>query len=120
MDGGANTGYRELLQVIADPNRWRILALLSDGPQTVGELVARLDVAQPSVSHHLARLRASGLVQSAAEGRTRRYGWAEVTRGSVEGEVQESLRRWIAGGGTQVAAPVRAPAASRPIEVHLL
>jgi len=120
MDGSANTGYRELLQVVADPSRWRILALLSAGPRTVGELVARLDVAQPSVSHHLARLRESGLVQSAAEGRSRRYGWAEVKPGSVEADVQESLWRWLAGERPAVAAAKRMNPVDRPIEIHLL
>lgn len=120
MDGGANTGYRELLQVVADPSRWRILVLLSSGPLTVGELVERLDVAQPSVSHHLARLRESGLVQSAAQGRTRRYAWAEVAGGGMKAEVQESLRRWIAGDGDPRQGPAPAIAVHRPIEVHLL
>jgi DNA-binding transcriptional ArsR family regulator len=120
MDGGANTGYRELLQVVADPSRWRILALLSAGPRTVGELVERLDVAQPSVSHHLARLRESGLVHSVAEGRSRRYGWAEVIGGSVQAEVQESLRRWLAGEGREAVASQRINPVDRPIEVHLL
>jgi DNA-binding transcriptional ArsR family regulator len=120
MDGGANTGYRQLLQVAADPNRWRILALISSRPLTVGELVTRLDVAQPSVSHHLARLREIGLVESVAEGRSRRYGWATALPGSVQAEVHNSLRRWMAGPLAENETGSRKSMAPGPIEVHLL
>ena len=58
---------------LADSSRLAILAALLEGEATVSELAARLGLAQPRVSTHLARLRASGLVTPAAVGRHRTY-----------------------------------------------
>lgn len=119
MDGSANIANRELLQVASDPNRWRILVLLSEAPRTVGELVQHLDVAQPSVSHHLGRLRKAGLVEVVRQGRSRRYAWPDPETGSAGADVLACLRRWVAAGSA--AAVRRHPRVSpRSIEVHLL
>jgi DNA-binding transcriptional ArsR family regulator len=59
---------------LADPARLALLAALLQGEATVSELAARLDLAQPRVSTHLARLRAAGLVTPVALGRHRAYG----------------------------------------------
>lgn len=57
-------------RVLADPTRVRILeALEADGELSVGDLVDRLDVAQPSVSNHLACLRWCGFVATRREHR---------------------------------------------------
>ncbi len=56
---------------LGDPIRVRILELLrSEGERSVGELAARLGVAQPKVSNHLACLRWSGFVDARREHRT--------------------------------------------------
>ncbi|MGH2922972.1 MAG: ArsR/SmtB family transcription factor [Solirubrobacterales bacterium] len=58
-------------RVLADPTRVRILdALDADGELSVGELVELLDVAQPSISNHLACLRWCGFVTARREHRT--------------------------------------------------
>jgi DNA-binding transcriptional ArsR family regulator len=48
--------------VLAEPTRRRILDELRAEELSVGELVDRLDLAQPAVSKHLKVLRDSGLV----------------------------------------------------------
>jgi DNA-binding transcriptional ArsR family regulator len=58
---------------LADPARLAILAALSDGEATVSELAARLGLAQPRVSTHLARLRVAGLVTPIVMGRHHAY-----------------------------------------------
>jgi ArsR family transcriptional regulator, cadmium/lead-responsive transcriptional repressor len=56
---------------LGDPLRLRILELLRDeGELSVGELVARLGLAQPKVSNHLACLRWCGFVEARREQRT--------------------------------------------------
>jgi DNA-binding transcriptional ArsR family regulator len=120
MESPANTGYREPLHVASHPRRWRILELLLDSPRTVGELVHELDVAQPGVSHHLARLREAGLVQVVADGRHRCYGWAEAAPVSVARQLLDTLRSWIAGGIASGAECGSRMAPRIPIEVHLL
>ena len=51
-------------EVIAEPNRRRILELLGEGERPVGELVGQLKVSQPAVSKHLRILRQAGLVDT--------------------------------------------------------
>jgi DNA-binding transcriptional ArsR family regulator len=64
---------------LGDPTRLRILELLREHDElTVGELVDRLDVAQPKVSNHLACLRWCGFVESRREHRTVRYRIADA------------------------------------------
>ena len=51
-----------VLEIVAEPNRRRILALLLEGERSVGQLVDTLPLSQPSVSKHLRVLRGAGLV----------------------------------------------------------
>jgi DNA-binding transcriptional ArsR family regulator len=58
-------------RVFADPSRLRILeALEAEGELSVGELVGRLGLPQPSISNHLACLRWCGFVTTRREHRT--------------------------------------------------
>jgi ArsR family transcriptional regulator len=60
-----------VFQALADPHRVRILNLLvrAEGePFSVGELVAALELRQPSVSYHLGLLTAAGLVERQRRG----------------------------------------------------
>jgi len=61
------------LRILADPLRLRLIRLLSDGPQTVGQLAEALDRHVVKVSHHLGVLRRAGLVSPEREGRFIRY-----------------------------------------------
>jgi ArsR family transcriptional regulator len=51
-----------ILYVLADQTRLRILKLLRQGEQNVTKIVEALKLSQPTVSHHLKRLEAAGLV----------------------------------------------------------
>ena len=53
-----------LLKALGEPNRWRIVELLSCEELCVCHLAEDLDLAQPLVSHHLKVLRDAGLVES--------------------------------------------------------
>lgn len=59
--------------VIAQPNRRRILDILLEGDRPVGDLVEALDVTQPTVSKHLKVLREAGLVEVRVVGPQRVY-----------------------------------------------
>ena len=61
------------LKVVADPTRLRLLSLLASHPggeACVCDLVAPLDLSQPTVSHHLKVLHEAGLLE-----RERRGAW---------------------------------------------
>jgi DNA-binding transcriptional ArsR family regulator len=60
-------------EVLAEPNRRRILDLLRERERPVGELVAALSVSQPTVSKHLRVLRETGLVESRVAASRRLY-----------------------------------------------
>jgi DNA-binding transcriptional ArsR family regulator len=63
----------ELFEVVAEPNRRRILDLLLAREQPVGDLVRELSVSQPAVSKHLRVLRDAGLVDVRTDGQRRLY-----------------------------------------------
>lgn len=60
-------------EVLAEPNRRRILDLLREEERTVGELVAGTALSQPAVSKHLRVLREAGLVSARVDAQRRRY-----------------------------------------------
>lgn len=62
-----------MFEVVAEPNRLRIVELLRDGEQPVGALVDALDVSQPAVSKHLRVLREAGLVEMRVDANRRLY-----------------------------------------------
>jgi DNA-binding transcriptional ArsR family regulator len=78
----------DVLEVLAEPNRRRILDLLRDGERPVGDLVGALDIAQPTVSKHLRVLRDAGLVEARADAQLRLY--------RVRPEPLRELDEWLA------------------------
>jgi DNA-binding transcriptional ArsR family regulator len=60
-------------EVLAEPNRRRILDLLRDGERPVTTLVHHLAVSQPAVSKHLRVLREAGLVSMRVDAQRRLY-----------------------------------------------
>lgn len=59
-----------LLRVLADPTRLQMLAMLAEAtePICVCDFTAAFELGQPTVSHHLGKLRDAGLVTSAKHG----------------------------------------------------
>ena len=94
---------RDLAQVfklLSDETRLRILFYLAQNNELhVTDLCNRLGQSQPAVSHHLALLRVSGLIESRREGkhnfysvRTDHFGDLLVSLFSAAGEVPRKLR----------------------------
>jgi len=61
------------LRTLSHPDRLRIVEALEEGPLDVSELTDRLRRPQATVSQHLMRLRAHGLVAAERAGRIARY-----------------------------------------------
>jgi hypothetical protein len=55
-------------KAMANESRLRIVGLLAERERSVQELAALLELKEPTVSHHLAALKALGLVSARAEG----------------------------------------------------
>ena len=75
-------------EVLAEPNRRRILDLLREGERPVGELVQAMAVSQPAVSKHLGVLRDAGLVEARVDAQRRLY--------RVRGEPLRQIDEWLA------------------------
>lgn len=61
------------LHVIAEPNRLKILCLLSSGPKCVCEIEKEVKLKQNLISHHLKVLRDNGLVKAKKQGLWKHY-----------------------------------------------
>jgi ArsR family transcriptional regulator, zinc-responsive transcriptional repressor len=73
----------ELLKVLAAPARLAIVAELAEQPRFVHELVERLEMSQPLVSHHLRILRGARLVGVERRGREAVYSLADQHVGHI-------------------------------------
>jgi DNA-binding transcriptional ArsR family regulator len=87
----------EALRAIAEPNRRRILTLVSSNELSAGEIAARFEITRPAVSQHLSVLREAGLVSERREGTRRLYrlrpeGFADL-RSFLEAFWDEGLER---------------------------
>ena len=79
----------EGFKALADPTRRRILELLKSGDLTAGELAKIFDVSKPTLSHHLATLKAAGLVTDERHGQNIVY--------SLNTTVMQDLIGWFLG-----------------------
>ena len=79
----------EGFKALADPTRRRILELLKEGDLTAGELAKNSGVSKPTLSHHLATLKAAGLVTDERHGQNIVY--------SLNTTVMQDLIGWFLG-----------------------
>ena len=63
----------DVFQVLAEPRRRELLALLADEERTAGDIAARFDVTRQAISQHLRILLAAGLIRERREGPRRWY-----------------------------------------------
>jgi DNA-binding transcriptional ArsR family regulator len=98
----------DVFQVLAEPRRRELLALVADRELKAGEVADRFDVTRQGVSHHLQVLLAAGLVRERREGARRWYrarpeGLDDV-RAYVDAMWPPALRRLKAAAETEHAA----------------
>lgn len=77
----------DVFAVLAEPHRRQILDSLRGGPASVGQLVAKLAVSQPTVSKHLRVLRQAGFVRCRTAAQQRIY--------SIEQAPLRELESWL-------------------------
>lgn len=100
------------LAVLAEPNRRKVVDLLSQRPRPAGELARELGLTPPAMSRHLRALREGGLVEEshpAFDARVRVYAlrpepmvhllrWLEETERLWSGQLTAFKRHVEAGG----------------------
>lgn len=84
----------EAFEVLAEPNRRRILDLLGVAERPVSDLVGELGVSQPAVSKHLRVLREAGLVEVRPEGQRRLYRVRPEALRAIDEWLQPYRRLW--------------------------
>jgi DNA-binding transcriptional ArsR family regulator len=95
----------DVLEVIAEPTRRRILDAVREGERSVNDLVQRVGMHQPGVSRHLKVLRDAGLVEVRRDAQRRMYrlraeplmeldAWLEPYRAEWAGRL-DSLERHL-------------------------
>jgi DNA-binding transcriptional ArsR family regulator len=78
----------DVFNAIAEPRRREILGLLNDGREwAVGDVVARVKIAQPAVSKHLGVLRKVGVVTVVKRGQHRMY--------RLEADKLKTVHDWV-------------------------
>jgi ubiquinone/menaquinone biosynthesis C-methylase UbiE/DNA-binding transcriptional ArsR family regulator len=85
--------YTALLKVLADPTRLRLLTLLQLEELSVAELAVCLQLAQPRISTHLAKLKEVKLVQDRRAGVSSFYRVANNTEQTVIAIWQDAAKR---------------------------
>lgn len=60
-------------KTLGDENRLKLLSLLNNQERNVGEIAGLLELSEPTVSHHLSKLREMGLVNLRQAGNQRFY-----------------------------------------------
>ena len=83
-------------KTLADASRLKILGILASGEYSVSELAAILNLRDPTVSHHLARLSELGLVEMRPEGNNRLY--------SLNQDALEAMSKEIFASPEQISA----------------
>jgi ArsR family transcriptional regulator len=87
------TSTINLLRLLADPTRLRLLLLLEQAELSVAELQDILGMGQSRISSHLAQLRRAGVVENRRAGKNVYYGATEIgARNGARARVQEMLR----------------------------
>ncbi|HEY8091243.1 MAG TPA: metalloregulator ArsR/SmtB family transcription factor [Polyangiaceae bacterium] len=107
------TNAANVLQLIGEPTRVRLLALLAAHELTVAEIVAVTQLAQSSVSTHLGKLREAGIVRDRKAGPSTFYalndgampGPARKVWDLVRAEVRDAL---LEGDGERAARVLKA------------
>lgn len=65
--------YVQMLKALAEPNRLKIVDLLSCGSLCACDLLQYFDFSQPTLSHHMKVLQSAGIVITRKEGKWHHY-----------------------------------------------
>ena len=85
-----------MFEVLAEPQRRRILDLLRERERSVGDLVEALALSQPGVSKHLRALTEAGLVEVRQDAQRRWYRLRPAPLAEIDAWLAPYRRFWAA------------------------
>ena len=86
------------LAALADPQRRRVIDILSKGPRAAGDLARTLEIAAPTMSRHLKTLKEGGLVREshpAFDARVRIYALESAPMTELADWLRETEALWV-------------------------
>lgn len=99
--------HSDVFSVIADPTRRRIARILAEQTHTVGAVVEKLGMSQPTISKHLKVLRDADVVSVTVEGQRRLYSLNPDVFATVTEWINETVQ--IARQSSEAHVPVALP-----------
>ena len=76
-----------VFRAIADPTRRSIMAMLTKGEQSLGDIASNYDMTRPAVTKHLKILEEGGLIRVRAQGRERLH--------TLQPEALRTVSDWV-------------------------
>ena len=105
----------EGIELLADPTRRRIVALIADRLCHPADIAAALDLSRPAISRQLRLLTAAGLL---------RWRWSRLDLRSreyfIDPAMQPAVIAWLAGVDLRNVRPICRPDWSPPMRVRRL
>jgi hypothetical protein len=114
MSEARETEPLAFFRALADRSRLRIVGMLAAREYSVQELARALDLRAPTVSHHLAVLKAAGLATVRSDGTTR---WYRLQENELHRRSREVLSR---AALERIATDQTADAGEREVLAHYL
>lgn len=111
METRQQASVLDILKALADESRLALLRMVNEEEQAVGDLAQKINLGEPTVSHHLSKLREVGLVSLRMAGNQRFYRVnetglarfkrlvAEIEQMPPEPEPSDTDGSWIAALG---------------------
>ena len=100
----------DLLELVAEPNRRKIMRLVWNEERSAGSIAAQFDVTFGAVSQHLHVLRDAGLLEVRREGRSRFYRANKQSLGplakALEAMWSDALDRLKSAAESEAASPL--------------
>ena len=81
--------WAEVFSSLASEPRLHIVELLSEGPVQCQEILGQLELSQPAVSYHLAKLERAGVLQKERQGTRNCYRLREELRTLIRSVMKE-------------------------------
>jgi len=83
--------FAQLFKALSDPNRLRIMRMLSYGELCACRLLEELNITQPTLSHHMGYLCECGLVNGRKEGKWMHYSLNKKTAQRLQTFLKETI-----------------------------
>lgn len=87
--------YTKVFKAVSDPSRARILKLLEEQELCVCQIMAVIELKQPTISKHLSILRKAGLVEARRSGTWIYYSLSRKRRSDFDQAQLGLLRNWL-------------------------